>query len=117
MGWETGIDSPCKTAHTRSYAFSLVERQKFAAEAAQARQNYLINSATPDELKAEARYRFQTEHAAAVKEDSERREKFVADQQRGLYPSLPTVNGHGETMDASYFRKISTTDYNLFKRW
>ena len=96
-------------------AASEVERQRFTAEAAQARQKYLINNATPDELKAEANYQFQTEHAAAVKADSERREKFVADQQRGLYPILPAVNGRGEAMDAAYIRKISTTDYNLFK--
>jgi hypothetical protein len=94
---------------------SEVERQKFQAEAAQARQKYLINSATPDELKAEARYEFQTEHAAAVQADAERREKLVAEAQRGLYPVLPLVNGRGEAMDASYFRRISTTDYNLFK--
>lgn len=94
---------------------SEIERQRFQAEAAQARQKYLVNSASPDELKAEANYQFQTEHAAAVKEDAERREKFVADAQRGLYPILPTVNARGEPMDAAYFRKISTVDYQLFR--
>lgn len=94
---------------------SQIELQKFQDEAAQTRQKYLINNATPDELKAEARYQSQTEHAAALTADAERRQKFVADQQRGLYPPLPTVNGRGEEMDAKYFRRISTTDYNLFK--
>src|SRR5262249_39508780 len=94
---------------------SEVERQRFQAEAAQARQDYLIHRATPGELKAEANYQFQTEHTAAVKADAERREKFVADAQRGLYPLLPTVNGRGETMNAAYLRKISTVDYQLFK--
>jgi hypothetical protein len=92
-----------------------VERQRFTAAAAQARQKYLINTATPDELKAEARYQFQTEHAAAVQADAARREKFVAETQKGLYPILPGVNGRGEAMDAGYFRRISTVDYNLFK--
>ena len=94
---------------------SEVERQKFKADAAQARQKYLINNATPDELKAEARYQFQSEHAAAVQNDAARRERFVAEAQHGLYPVLPAVNGRGESMDAGYFRRISTTDYNLFK--
>jgi len=94
---------------------SEVERQRFQAKAAQARQKFLISNATPDELKAEARYQFQTEHAANVKADAERREKFVAEAQRGLYPPLPIVNGRGETMDAAYFRKISTVDYQLFR--
>lgn len=94
---------------------SEVERQRFAADAAQARQKFLINNATPDQLKAEARYQFQTEHAVNVKADAERREKFVAEAQRGLYPPLPTINGRGESMDAAYFRKISTVDYQLFK--
>jgi hypothetical protein len=94
---------------------SALERTKFQDDAARARQDYLIHHATPDELKAEARFQSQTEHAAAVRADAERREKFVADQQRGLYPPLPLVNGCGERMDAAYFRKISTTDYQLFR--
>ncbi len=94
---------------------SEVERQRFQAEVALARQKHLIHNATPDELKAEANYQFQSEHAAAVREDAERREKFVAEAQRGLYPPLPAVNGRGEPMDAANFRKISTVDYPLFK--
>ncbi len=94
---------------------SHTERAQYAHEAAQERQRFLIHDATPSELKAEARHEFQTEHVAAVRADAERREKLVAEAQRGLYPPLPMVNGRGDAVDAAYFRKISTTDYNLFK--
>jgi hypothetical protein len=103
-------------AELENYArASQAEETAYAKEAARTRQEYLIHHATPDELKAEARFQSQTEHAAAVQADAARREEFVADQQRGLYPRLPLVNGCGERMDAGYFRKISTTDYQLFR--
>ena len=94
---------------------SQVETGQYAHEAAQERQRFLIHDATPSELKAEGRYEFQSKHVAAVRADAERREKLVAEAQRGLYPPLPAVNGHGEEMNSAYFRRISTTDYNLFK--
>ena len=94
---------------------SQIEKAQYAHEAAQQRQRFLIHDATPSELKAEARYEFQSERVAAIRADAERREKLVADQQRGLYPLLPTVNGQGEEMNSAYFRKISTLDYTLFK--
>jgi hypothetical protein len=55
-----------------------VERQQFQAETAQARRDYLIHHATPGELKAEANCQFQSDHAAAVQADAERRQKSVA---------------------------------------
>jgi hypothetical protein len=50
-----------------------------------------------------------------VQAEADRRHRFVSDQQRGLYPPLPAVNGNGEALDANYFRRISTVDYSLFK--
>jgi hypothetical protein len=94
---------------------SQIERAQYAHDAAQARQNFLINHATPSELKAEAAYQSQTEHDAAVQAEADRRHQFVSDQQRGLYTPLPAVNRNGEAMDSKYFRRISTVDYNLFK--
>lgn len=94
---------------------SQIERERYAHEAAQARQNFLIHDATPGELKAEARHQSATEHDTAIQAEADRRHQFVSDQQRGLYPPLPAVNGNGEAMDSKYLRRISTVDYNLFK--
>jgi hypothetical protein len=94
---------------------SQAEQAARSAEAAQARQKFLIHDATSSQLKAEAAYQSQTEHDAAVQAEADRRHRFVSDQQRGLYPPLPAVNGNGEAMDSKYFRRISTVDYNLFK--
>jgi hypothetical protein len=92
-----------------------IEREQYAHEAAQSRQKFLIHDATPSELKAEARYQSATEHDASEQAEADRRHQFVSNQQRGLYPTLPAVNGSGETLDAAYFRRIFTVDYNLFK--
>jgi hypothetical protein len=94
---------------------SQIELQKFQAEAAGERQRFLIREATPEQLKAEAQFQFATEHAAAVSADATRRAEYVAEVQKGLYGELPTVNSTGEALDAKYFRRISTTDYQLFK--
>jgi hypothetical protein len=94
---------------------SQIERAQYAHESAQARQKFLINDATPSELKAEAAYQSQTEHDAAIQGESERRHQFILSQQQH-YPALPATNGNGETIDAAYLRKLSTINYPLFKR-
>jgi hypothetical protein len=92
-----------------------IERAAFQEEAAKARQTFLIKHATLAQLKAEAAYESQVNRDAAVKAEADRAHKFVSEQQRGLYPPLPAVNGNGEALDARYFRRTSTIDFNLFK--
>jgi hypothetical protein len=94
---------------------SEVERQQYQNVAALKRQKFLINTATTDQLKQEARYEFQQRREQSIQEDAQRREQFVAQQQRGLYPPLPEVNGQGEKMDSAYFRRIMVHDYERFK--
>jgi hypothetical protein len=94
---------------------SQIESAQYAHESAQGRQKFLIHDATPSELKAEAAYQSQTEHDAAIQGESERRHQFVLSQQQH-YPALPTTNGNGETIDAAYLLKLSTTNYPLFKK-
>jgi hypothetical protein len=94
---------------------SQIERAQYAHEAAQARQKFLINKATPSELKIEAKYQSATERDIAVQEEAQRRHEFVLSQQQH-YPALPATNGNGETMDAAYFRKLSTINFALFKQ-
>jgi hypothetical protein len=92
-----------------------IERAKYTEEAAQARQQFLIHHATPDQLKAEARFQSATEHDAAVQAEAERSHQFVLSQQ-GHYPPLPATNANGEVIDAVYLRKISTVNFPLFKQ-
>jgi hypothetical protein len=94
---------------------SSIERAQYASEAAQARQKFLINHATPSELKAEAVFESQTNREAAQRAEADRQHQFVSQQQQGLYTILPTHNANGEALDAKYFRRISTLDYKLFK--
>jgi hypothetical protein len=94
---------------------SQAEQAARSAEAAQARQTFLIHNATPSELKAEARYQSATERDIAVQEEAQRRHEFVLSQQQH-YPTLPATNVNGETIDAAYLRKISTINFPLFKQ-
>jgi hypothetical protein len=93
-----------------------VERAQFANQAAQERQTYLIKTASPSALKAEAAYESQVNREAAQREEATRQHNFVAQQQAGLYSPLPTHNQAGELMDSKYFRRISTLDYPLFRQ-
>jgi hypothetical protein len=95
---------------------SQIERAQYAHEAAQARQKFLINSASPSELRNEAKYQSATEREIAIKAEADRQHQFVSQQQAGLYPILPSTNEAGEALDARYFRRLSTLDYALFKK-
>ncbi len=93
-----------------------IERAQYANEAAQARQKFLINSATPTQLRDEARFQSANEREIAQREEATRQHDFVTQAQAGLYSPLPTHDQAGELMDAKYFRRISTLNYALFKQ-
>ncbi len=80
-----------------------IERAQYANQAAQAHQKFLINSATPSQLKQEAAYESQVNREQAQREEAQRQHQFVAQQQAGLYSPLPTHNQAGELMDGKYF--------------
>jgi hypothetical protein len=97
---------------------SQVELQKFHAEAAQTRQKFLINSATPSELRAESRYQSATEREIAIKAEADRQHQFVSQQQQqsGIYPPLPaTMPDTGEIIDSRFIKRLSTLDYARFR--
>ncbi len=97
---------------------SQVELQKFHAEAAQTRQKFLINSATPSELRAESRYQSATEREIAIKAEADRQHQFVSQQQQqsGIYPPLPaTMPDTGEIIDSRFIKRLSTLDYVRFR--
>jgi hypothetical protein len=93
-----------------------IERNQYANEQAQARQKFLINSATPQQVREEARFQSATERQEFQRAEADRQHQFVSQAQAGLYSPLPTHNEAGEVMDSRYFRRLSTLDYALFKQ-
>jgi len=94
-----------------------LERAAFQAEAAQARQKFLINSASPSELSNEAKYQSVTEREAFQRAEAERSHKFVLAQQQqsGQYPPLPAADENGTVIDSRYVKRLSTLDFARFK--
>jgi hypothetical protein len=91
-----------------------VEIEQWRNEAAQARQNYLRNEATSDEL----RYAARTEAAQQrqVNQQAEADRQLQAGLQReSFFPPLPEVNQHGEKIDSAYLVRISNTNLQLFR--
>jgi hypothetical protein len=93
-----------------------LERAAFQAQAAQERQKFLIHSASPTQLRDEAKYQSATEREIAIKAEADRAHQFVSQAQAGMYSPLPTHNQAGEIMDSKYFRRLSTLDYPLFRQ-
>lgn len=96
---------------------SQVELTKFRDEAAVARQKWLINSASPSELRNEARYQSATDRAEFQRVEADRRHQVSSQQQAGTFPPLPMVHAEtNETIDAKWLRKTSTVNFELFKK-
>jgi hypothetical protein len=94
-----------------------IERAQYASEAAAARQKWLINSASPSELKAESAYESQTNREQAQRDEATRRHQFVMQQQKqsGNYQELPATDENGVVIDSRYIKKLSTLDMPRFK--
>jgi hypothetical protein len=91
-----------------------LERAAFQAQAAQARQTFLIKHTTPQQLKQESAYESQVNRDVAQRAEADRQYQFVS-QQQGLYSPLPTHNANGEEMNSRYLRRLSTVDFAAFK--
>jgi hypothetical protein len=93
-----------------------IERAKYAEEAAQARQKFLINS-SPATLKQEANYETQKNREEFQRAEADRQHQVSSQQQNGMFPPLPATHAEtGETIDARWLRKTSTINFELFKR-
>jgi hypothetical protein len=71
---------------------SQVELQKFQADAAVARQKWLVNGASPTELKTEARYETQTQLVASQQAQADA--SLEAYKQRDQYAGYKTLPAH-----------------------
>ena len=95
---------------------SPAELARYSQEAAVARQDFLINQATPQQLAQAAREESEQRRIEFQRADSERQiaHREVLDASFG-FPPLPEFNQHGEKIDAAYLNKISNTNLQLFK--
>jgi hypothetical protein len=107
-----------ESASVEHYAgASGIERAHYANQAAQARQKFLINTATPSELRAEAKFQSATEREEFQRAEAERSHKIVLAQQQqsGIYPPLPATDENGNVIDSKFIKKLSTVDFPRFK--
>jgi hypothetical protein len=94
-----------------------IERAQYASEQAQARQKFLINSASPQQLRQEANYETQKNREEFQRAEADRQHQVSSQQQSGIFPPLPATHAEtGETIDARWLRKTSTINFELFKR-
>jgi hypothetical protein len=89
---------------------------QWTREAQEEHQDYLINQASPQELRAIAKTETEQRRIQAQREEAER-QIAVREQTDAAYgfPPLPEFNQHGEKIDAVYLNKISNTNLQLFK--
>ena len=89
---------------------------QWTREAQEERQDYLINQASPEELRATAKGEAEQRRIQAVQQETER--QIAAREQMDAahgFPPLPEFNSAGEKLDAAYLNKISNTNLQLFK--
>jgi hypothetical protein len=89
---------------------------QWTREAQEERQDYLVNQASPQELRAIARTEAEQRRIQAQREEAER--QIAAREQTDAaygFPPLPEFNQHGEKIDAAYLNRISNTNLQLFK--
>lgn len=95
------------------------ELAESAAEVAEARQDWLANQASPEQLRQAARQEAEERRLAAqqefVREQDEAGRKRAAESGK---PQLPEVNSlTGEKLDATFFNKLSVTNRQEFRRY
>jgi hypothetical protein len=98
---------------------SLEQLAEYQREAQTQRQDYLINRASPIELRNAARVEAEERRAQFQREQVQQQiqSREAIDATQG-YPILPAVNlTTGEKLDAAYFIKLSNTNLQLYKNF
>jgi len=89
---------------------------RWTREDQEERQDYLINQATPEELRRARDQESEQRRIEFQRAESER--QIAAREQMDAaygFPPLPEFNQHGEKLDGAYLNKISNTNLQLFK--
>ncbi len=95
------------------------EIEQWRREDAEQRQEWLINQASPEQLRAASRQEAEERRIQAqqefVREQDEAGRKRAAESGK---PQLPEVNSlTGEKLDATFFNKLSATNRQEFRRY
>jgi hypothetical protein len=118
-----GFDRYTLAQAVQSNALSLAqasqaELEQFRQEAAEERQDYLVNQASPYELRQAARNESEQRRAQAqqqhVAQQIKTREQ--AEAVLGL-PVLPETNADGVRLDAMFFKRLANTDIKKYKQF
>jgi hypothetical protein len=87
-------------------------------EALEERQDYLVNQASPDELRQAARTEAEQRRVQAVQQETDR--QIAAREQKDAafgFTPIPEFNqATGEKLDGAYFIKLSNTNISAFKQ-
>jgi hypothetical protein len=118
---EDGFSKYTLLQAVRSNALTLAvasptELSRYSREAAEARQDFLINQATPQQLAQAARQESEQRRIEFQRAEAERQiaARETMDAAYG-FPLLPEFNAEGTKIDASYLNRISNTNLPLFK--
>jgi len=87
-------------------------------EAQEERQDYLVNQASPQELRQAARTEAEQRRIEFQRAEAER--QIAAREQMDAavgYPPLPEFTGDGQKLDAAWLNRISNTNLQLFKNF
>jgi len=86
-------------------------------QAAEERQEYLINQASPGELRAAARTESEQSRAQAQREENQRQIQAREAKDAGLFPSLPESTSDGVKLDAGFFKKLADINTKLYRQY
>jgi hypothetical protein len=120
---EDGFSKYALLQAVRSNALTLAvaspsELSRYSREAAEARQDFLINQATPEQLVQAARQESEQRRIQAQREEDQR--QIAAREQKDAafgFTSIPEFNQTtGEKLDGAYFIKLSNTNISAFRQ-
>jgi hypothetical protein len=89
---------------------------RWTQEEAEERQDYLINQASPQEVRQAAQKEYEQRRIEFQRAEAER--QIAAREQMDAahgFPPLPEFNAEGTKIDAAYLNRISNTNLQLFK--
>jgi hypothetical protein len=91
---------------------------KILQEATQERQDFLINQATPQELRQAARA--ESEQSRIQAQQQHEAQQIKTRQQAEVsygHPVLPEANSDGVKLDAVFFKKLADSNIKLFRQY
>jgi hypothetical protein len=94
------------------------ELAQYSQDAAEARQDYLKNQASPAELREAANRESEQLRIQAQRQQVEAQvqAREQLDAQQG-YPALPTETSDGVKLDSLFFKRLADTDIKKFKQY